>query len=70
VNDTRWFGSDRAGLDQIFLTLGVVVGRIELVGRVKLGSGFGYQAAVAATIRAPLTPQFRDNLIITTRFAF
>ena len=71
VNYTRWLGGSRAGKDQVLLTPGLVVGRFPLGWRAKLIVGMGYQIAVApATIRTPLTPQFRNNLILTTRVAF
>jgi hypothetical protein len=71
VNNTFWLGGERAGKHQILLTPGVVVGRIPLGGRAKLSVGIGYQLAVSPdTIREPLTPQFRNNFILTTRFSF
>lgn len=71
VNDTYWLGGERAGKHQTFLTPGVVVGRIPLTGRAKLSVGVGYQLAVApGTIREPLTPQYRNNFIRTTRLSF
>ncbi len=71
VNNTWWLGGERAGLHQTFLTPGIVVGRIQLPGRLKLSIGAGYQLAVSPdTIREPLTPQFRNNFILTTRLSF
>jgi len=71
VNDTFWLGGERAGKHQIFLTPGIVLGRIPLGSRVKLSVGAGYQLAVSPdTIREPLTPQYRNNFILTTRLSF
>jgi len=71
MNDTWWLGGERAGKHQILLTPGIVVGRIQLPGRFKLSIGAGYQLAVSPnTIREPLTPQFRNNFILTTRLSF
>jgi hypothetical protein len=71
INGIRWLGGERAGLNQLALTPGVVLGRIPLAGRTKLSVGIGYQLAVSpATIREPLTPQFRNNFILSTRVSF
>jgi hypothetical protein len=71
VNRTYWLGGERAGKHQLFLTPGVVLGRIPLGGRAKLSVGAGYQIAVDPnTIREPLTPQYRNNFILTTRLSF
>jgi hypothetical protein len=48
-----------------------VLGRIPLAGRAKLSIGAGYQLAVSPdTIREPLTPQYRDNFILSARVSF
>jgi hypothetical protein len=73
VNVTNWQGGGRAGKTQVFLTPGLVVGRVQLVDRVKLSVGVGYQFAVAPesqTRSGPLTPQYRNNFIVSTRFSF
>jgi hypothetical protein len=71
VNGIRWIGGERAGMNQLVLTPGVVLGRIPLTGRAKLSVGVGYQLAVSPnTIREPLTPQFRNNFILSTRLSF
>jgi hypothetical protein len=70
VNDTYWLGGERAGKHQLFLTPGIVLGPIPLTGRAKLSIGAGYQLAVSPnTIREPLTPQFRNNFILSTRLS-
>jgi hypothetical protein len=71
MNDTYWLGGERAGKHQIFLTPGIVLGRIPLTWRAKLSVGVGYQLAVSPnTIRAPLTPQYRNNFILSVRLSF
>ncbi len=71
VNGIRWIGGERAGMNQLALTPGIVFGRFPLGGRAKLSVGVGYQMAVSpATIREPLTPQFRNNFILSTRLSF
>ncbi len=71
VNGIRWIGGERAGMNQLALTPGVVFGRFPLGGRAKFSLGFGYQIAVSpATIREPLTPQFRNNFILSARLSF
>ena len=71
INDIFWLGGERAGKHQIVLTPGVVLGRIPLGDHARLSVGVGYQLAVSPdTIREPLTPQFRNNFILTTRFSF
>jgi hypothetical protein len=71
INGIRWIGGERAGMNQLALTPGIVFGRFPLGGRAKLSVGIGYQVAVApATMREPLTPQFRNNFILSTRLSF
>ena len=73
VNLTNWQGGGRAGKTQVFLTPGVVVGRFQVVDRIRLSVGVGYQFAVAPEMQTrsgPLTPQYRNNFIISTRFSF
>jgi hypothetical protein len=56
-------------MHQIFLTPGVVPGRIPPGSRIRLS--VGYQLAVSPnTIREPLMPQYRNNFFLTTRFSF
>lgn len=71
VNDTYWQGGERDGKNQVFLTPGVVVGRMPLGGRAKLILGLGYQIAVAPSqTRGPLTPVYSNNVMLTSRIAF
>ena len=71
MNDTFWLGGTRAGRHQIFLTPGAVLGRFPFGWRAKAIVGVGYQVAVGPnTVRTPLTPQYRNNLILTFRVAF
>jgi hypothetical protein len=71
-NWTHFSGGERSGLNQAFVTPGVIFGRFPLFDRVKLIVGVGYQFAVEPqpTIPKPLTPMYHDNFILTTRFAF
>ena len=71
VNWTYYANGARAGLHQVFLTPGLVVGRIALTERLKLTIGAGYQAAVAPAYRAkPLTPAYDHAWVFTTRMVF
>jgi len=71
MNNTYWLGGARAGRHQVLITPGVVLGRFPIGWRAKLIVGAGYQMAISpSTVRTPLTPQFRNNFILTTRIAF
>ncbi|MBV8523653.1 MAG: hypothetical protein JOY71_16280 [Acetobacteraceae bacterium] len=73
VNWTHWLnGTQRGGQDQLFLTFGVIIGPLALAGRLALTVGAGYQFAVAPAQRLTpaLTPEYRRNVIITTRLLF
>ena len=61
----------RGGQDQLFLTLGTIVGPLPLAGRLALSVGAGYQFAVAPAQRLvpALLPVYQHNFIITTRLA-
>src|ERR1700760_2980623 len=47
VNWTHYAGGSRDGLDQVYLTPGVVIGRFDLSKALKFTFGVGYQLAVA-----------------------
>lgn len=71
VNDTYWSGGERDGLNQVMLTPGIIFGRFELGGRLKGNLGIGYQFAVSPDlIKAPLTPTFNHEWILTARVSF
>ncbi|HUA39763.1 MAG TPA: transporter [Candidatus Sulfopaludibacter sp.] len=64
VNYTHWPNGKHDGLDQAFLTPGLVVGKIPIAGRVGLTFGAGYQIAVTDH------PLYRHNFILTMRIPF
>ena len=64
VNSTFWPDGTRAGKKQVFLTPGLVVGRIPLRGRLGLTLGAGYQIA------ATHFHTYNRNLIFTVRLPF
>jgi hypothetical protein len=71
VNWTYYPSGQRAGLNQVFLTPGVVIGRFDVGHGLKFTTGIGYQFAVAPGYRAkPLTPAYASGLIVTTRMNF
>ena len=71
VNYTEYPNGQRAGLNQVFLTPGLVVGRFPLTKDLKLTVGVGYQVAVAPSYRAkPLTPSYDRAWVLTTRVSF
>jgi hypothetical protein len=71
VNWTHFVGGQRGGLDQVFLTPGVVLGRFPLTNGVLFTTGVGYQFAVSPNYRAnPLTPAYNHAILFTSRFNF
>jgi len=64
VNYTWWPNGEREGQTQVFLTPGLVVGRIPIHDRVGLTVGLGYQ--VAATYH----PAYNHSVILTGRIPF
>ena len=71
VNWTHFIGGPRSGLDQVFLTPGLVLGRFPLGDSVLFTTGFGYQFAVSPTFRPnPLTPAYNHAVLFTSRFNF
>jgi hypothetical protein len=73
VNWTHWLdGTQRGGREQVFLTVGAVVGTIKLTSRLGVALGVGYQWAVAPQqeLKPALTPTYRNNLIVTARLPF
>ena len=67
-----WFpDGQRGGLNQVFLTPGVVLGRIPLGGSLGLSLGVGYQVAVSPAYRAtPLTPLYDHAWLFSSRMSF
>ncbi len=71
-NDTYWAGGLRGGKNQLFITPGVILGRIPFGGRKKLIVGVGYQFAVGPSqiLKPVLTPTYNHEWIMTARVAF
>jgi hypothetical protein len=71
VNWTYYPNGPRAGLNQVFLTPGVALGRLNLGSGLKLTMGLGYQIAVAPAYQAkPLTPAYDHAWLFSTRVNF
>jgi hypothetical protein len=71
VNWTYWADGQRGGLNQVFLTPGLVIGRFDLGGGILFTTGLGYQVAVAPQYRPnPLTPAYSNAWVFTSRFNF
>jgi opacity protein-like surface antigen len=71
VSWTYWIGGPRDGLNQVFLTPNIIIGRLPLADNLTLTAGFGYQFAVAPSYRPnPLTPSYGNAWLFTTRINF
>jgi len=73
VNWAHWFdGTQRGGRDEVFLTVGALVGPIPIAGRVSIVFGGGFQFAVAPsqTLGPTLTPEYQSNIIFSGRIGF
>jgi hypothetical protein len=73
VNWAHWFdGTQRGGLDEVFLTVGALFGPFPIGGRAALVVGGGFQFAVAPSQRlAPaLAPEYQSNIIFSGRIVF
>ncbi len=71
VNWTRYLDGLRGGKNQVFLTPGLVIGRLPITRRLRFTFGVGYQAALAPRYRpSPLLPAYNHAWIITTRMSF
>ncbi|HEV3110416.1 MAG TPA: hypothetical protein VGY99_07965 [Candidatus Binataceae bacterium] len=64
VNYTWWPNGARTGINQVFLTPGLLIGRIPLHDRIGLTFGAGYQVAVTHQ------PQYNHSVILTARIPF
>ena len=63
VNWTYYASGQRGGLNQVFLTPGLVIGRFQLTDGFTFTTGIGYQVAVAPEYRPkPLTPAYSNSL--------
>jgi hypothetical protein len=73
VNWTHWMdGSQRGGLDEVYLTVGMLVGPIHITPLTAVVFGGGYQFAVAPAQRLQpvLTPAFHDAVVFSARLVF
>jgi hypothetical protein len=71
VNWTYYGGGPRNGLNQIYLTPGVEVGRFDISESLKATFGVGYQTAVSPDYRPkPLTPAYDHAWIFSSRVNF
>ncbi|MBV9757772.1 MAG: hypothetical protein JO047_12000 [Alphaproteobacteria bacterium] len=73
MNWTYWADGARGGLSQVYVTPGLVVGRLRLSTEhfIGLTFGVGYQVAVAPTYRPkPLTPGYNHAVIFSSRLNF
>jgi len=64
VNYTWWPNGEREGETQVFLTPGILVGRIPIHERVGVTVGFGYQVAVTKN------PMYNHSAILSGRIPF
>jgi hypothetical protein len=71
VNWTYYADGQRGGLNQVYLTPGVVIGRFALAKGLLFTCGVGYQTAVAPSYRpSPLTPAYDHAWLFTSRLNF
>src|SRR3984893_4274078 len=73
VNWAHWLdGSQRGGLDEVFLTVGALFGPFPIGGRMAIVVGGGFQFAVAPSQRLTpaLTPEYQNNIIFSGRIVF
>jgi len=64
VNSTFWRSGELAGKEQVFLTPGLVIGRLHLTGRLRFAFGVGFQIA------ATQFHTYNHKLVFTIRFPF
>ena len=71
VTWTYWIAGQRDGLNQVFITPNLIIGRLPLADNLSLTAGFGYQIAIAPSYRpTPLTPSYGNAWVFTTRINF
>jgi len=71
VNWTYFADGQRGGLNQVYLTPGLVIGRFRLADGVMFTTGAGYQIAVSPHYRAsPMTPAYSNAWVFTSRLNF
>jgi hypothetical protein len=64
VNHTWWPNGERTGLNQVFLTPGLMIGRIPIHDRIGLTFGAGYQVAVTHQ------PTYNHSVVLSGRIPF
>lgn len=72
-NWTKWLdGTQRGGKDQLFMTVGAVVGKFQIHDRLNVSLGLGYQFPLAPSYRtAPaILPTYQRNWIASLRMPF
>lgn len=65
LNETWWPSGIREGKIMTFVTPGIIFGRFQIHDRVRLIMGVGYQVAAS-----PVSPLYRNNLLLTARTTF
>jgi hypothetical protein len=61
----------RGGLSQLYVTPGIVIGRLPISKTLNATFGVGYESALTPSFRAkPLTPSFNHGVVATTRISF
>jgi hypothetical protein len=72
ANWTHWLNGSRDGLDQLFLTVGLLAGPVTITRELKVAFGVGYQFAVAPAqqLVPAQTPLYHNNLIFSARVLF
>jgi hypothetical protein len=70
-NNTDYSNGTRNGRDQLFITPGLIIGRLPIAPGVGWTIGAGYQTAVTPKYQAsPLLPAYDHAWIVSTRFSF
>jgi hypothetical protein len=64
ANYTYWPNGKHEGLNQLFITPGLLIGRLPIAGRLGLTFGAGVQVAVTDS------PLYHRNLVLTARLPF
>ncbi len=71
VNWSYWANGQRAGLNSIYLTPGIVIGKFSLTDRLKFTFGVGYQWTVTPDLlNSPRTPPYNHAWLLSTRLSF
>jgi len=71
MNWTYYADGQRGGLNQVYLTPGLVIGRFKVANGLLFTCGVGYQFAVAPAYRpTPLTPAYDHAWLFTSRLNF